>query len=181
MASKGTKIALIILGVVLVIAIAFVILLWYVGLFASPELAVAERGPYHYVYIDKTGPFAQVPLGQQEADSLVRQQNIEAGIACGMYLDDPSQVGQENLRWRVGFIVGDSVKTMEPLKFMTIAGGEYLVASIKAHPMVAPFKTYPAIHAWLAENPYDAIGAAYELYNDNGMVEVLFPVQKRVE
>jgi len=181
MASKGTKIALIILGIVLIIVIAFVVILWYVGLFATPELAIAERGPYHYVYIDRTGPFAEIPLGQQQADSLVKQQNIEVGIPCGAYLDDPSQVAQGNLRWRVGFIVSDSVETIDPLKFMTIAGGEYLVASIKAHPMVAPFKTYPAIEKWLTVNPYDVAGAAFELYNENGVVEVLFPVQKKVE
>lgn len=183
MASKGRKIGLIILGVVLILAIAVVVLLWYVGLFATPELALGEKGPYHYVYIDRTGPFTEIPLGYQQVDSLVKEQNIQVGISCGAYLDNPSQVAQENLRWRVGYIVGDSVDTIEPLNFMTIAGREYLVASIKAHPMVAPMKTYPAIHEWLAANPYDAVEdeEAYELYNENGVVEVLFPVQKRAE
>jgi len=181
MASKGTKIALIILGVVIVIVIAFVVILWYVGLFATPELALSEKGPFHYVYIDRTGPFTEIPLGYQKVDSLIKQQNIEVGIACGAYLDNPSQVGQQNLRWRVGYIVGDSVETIGPLNFMTIEGREYLVATIKAIPMVAAIKTYPAIDEWLAVNPYDVIGEAYELYNENGIVEVLFPVQKRTE
>jgi hypothetical protein len=47
--------------------------------------------------------------------------------------------------------------------------------------MVAPIKTYPAINEWLETNPYDAVGEAYELYHDNGVVEVLFPVEKREE
>ena len=154
------------------LAIVVVIILWKVGLFATPELTLGEKGPYHYVYIDRTGPFSEIPMGYQQVDSLVKQQNIETGIPCGAYLDDPSQVEQANLRWRVGYIVNDSVETIEPLLFKTIANREYLIASIKAHPMVAPFKTYPAINEWLAANPYDVVGEAYELYHDSGIVEV---------
>ena len=181
MASKGTKIGLIILGIVLVLAIAVVVVLWKVGLLATPELAIGEKGPYHYVYIDQTGPFTEIPKGYQLVDSLVKQQNVEIGIACGAYLDDPSQVSQADLRWRVGYIVGDSTDTVEPLKFMTIAGREYLIASIKAIPMVAAIKTYPAIQEWLTQNPYNVVGEAYELYNESGIVEVLFPIQKQSE
>jgi effector-binding domain-containing protein len=47
--------------------------------------------------------------------------------------------------------------------------------------MIAPFKTYPAMNEWLTSNPYDVIGEAYELYHENGVVEVLFPVKKREE
>ena len=183
MASKGTKIALIILGVVLIIAIAFVVMLWYVGLFATPELAIAEKGPYYYVYIDKTGPFTEFPVVQQQVDSLVKHQNIKAGIACGTYLDDPAKIAQQNLNWRVGYIVVDSVKVEEPLNFMTIARDQYLDALIKANPMVAPLRTSPAIHKWLTDNPYDASteSEAYALYHENGVVEVLFPIQKQTE
>ena len=183
MASKGTKIALVILAVVFVLIIALVILLWYVGLFATPEITIDERGPYHYVYIDRTGPFSEIPMGYVQVDSLVKQQDIETGIACGAYLDSPSQVEQANLRWRVGYVVYDSIETLEPLMFKTIVNREYLIASIKAHPMVAPFKTYPAIEEWLKANPYDVDGdeEAYELYNDNGVIEVLFPVKKQAE
>jgi effector-binding domain-containing protein len=181
MASKGTKIALIILGAVVVIAIILVGGLWYIGLFATPELALGERGPYNYVYVDRTGPFTEIPMGYQLVDSLVHQQNIEVGIACGAYLEDPSKVAQENLRWQVGYLVNDSVETKQPLNFKTIANREYLIASIKAIPMIAPFKTYPAMNEWLTSNPYDVIGEAYELYHENGVVEVLFPVNKREE
>jgi predicted transcriptional regulator YdeE len=120
-------------------------------------------------------------MGYIQLDSLIAQQDIETGIACGAYLDDPSKVDQANLRWRVGYIVNDSTDTIEPLMFKTIENREYLIASIKAHPMVAPFKTYPAINEWLAANPYDVAGEAYELYNENGVVEVLFPVKKSTE
>lgn len=181
MASKGTIIGLVILGIVLVLVIAIVIGLWYVGLFATPEIALEQKGPYYYVYIDRTGPFTEVPKAHQEAASLAEQQKIEIGIACAVYFDNPAEVAQENLRWRAGYIVKDSVETIEPLLFKMIPNQEYLIASIKALPMVAPIKTYPAIHEWLGKNPYDIDGESLELYNENGVVEVLFPVKKHVE
>ena len=137
----------------------------------------------HFVYIDKTGPFTEFPVIQQQVDSLVKHQNIKVGIACGTYLDDPAKIAQQNLNWRVGYIVVDSVKVEEPLNFMTIARDQYLDALIKANPMVAPLRTSPAIHKWLTDNPYDASteSEAYALYHENGVVEVLFPIQKQTE
>jgi len=181
MASKGMKIGLIILGIVVILIIAVIILLWQVGFFATPTMTVEQRGPYHYVYVERTGPFSEIPMGYQQVDSLVKKQDIEVGIACGAYLDNPSQVAQSDLRWRAGYIVKDSVQTSNPLKFMTINQHLYLVAAIDAIPMVAAIKTYPEIQKWLKDNPYTASGPAYELYNDNGIVEVIFPVEKAAE
>jgi effector-binding domain-containing protein len=179
MASKGTKIALWVVGILLVLAIIIAVVLWKVGLFATPEVSLQERGPYNYVYVERTGPFQDIPKGYQQVDSLVKQQNIDVGIRCGAYLDDPTKVAQNNLRWRVGNIVQDSMEVTEPLMCLTIEQHQYLVASIHANPMIAPFKTYPAIEKWLSENPYEAVGPAYELYQDDGLIEVLFPVDPK--
>jgi len=181
MASKGTKIFLIILAVLAVIVIIIAVVLWKVGVFATPEIVLGQKGPYHYVYVDRTGPFSDVPQGYVQADSLIKQQNIEKGLACGSFLDDPSKVDQKDLRWRVGYIVEDSVEIMEPLSFLTIPDHQYLIATIKAHPMIAPFKTYPAMQAWLAESKFTVVGPAYEFYNDDGVIEVLFPVKPKEE
>ncbi len=179
MASKGTKIALWVAGILFVLVIIVAGVLWKVGMFAAPELALQERGPYYYVYVERTGPFQDIPKGYQQVDSLVKQQNLEVGMRCGAYLDDPAKVAQNNLRWRVGNIVQDSVEVMEPLKCLKIEEHQYLVASIHANPMIAPFKTYPAIEKWLADNPFEANGPAYELYHDDGLIEVLFPVNPK--
>ena len=77
MASKGTKIALWVVGILLVLAIIIAVVLWKVGLFATPEVSLQERGPYNYVYVERTGPFQDIPKGYQQVDSLVKQQNID--------------------------------------------------------------------------------------------------------
>lgn len=177
MASKARKIILIILAVFLLIVLVIAILLWRAGLFAEPEISLDSRGPLHYVYVERTGPFREVPQGYKQADLLIEQQNIEVGLACGSFLDNPADVEQDKLRWRAGYLVTDSVFVEEPLHFLTIIEGLYLVASIKANPMVAPFKTYPAMTKWLSANAYTVVGPAYELYHEDGLIEVLFPVK----
>lgn len=181
MASKGTKIFLIILVVLLVIVIVVAAVLWNVGVFASAEITLGQKGPYHYVFVERTGPFKEILQGYKQADSLIKQQNITVGIACGAYLDNPAHVEQEKLRWRVGYIVTDSVEVTKPLQFVTIPDHQYLIATIKAHPMVAPFKTYPAIEKWLNTHPYMVEGPSYELYNESGLIEVLFMIKAKEE
>ena len=177
MASKARKIILIILAVFFLIVLVVSILLWRAGLFAEPAISLDSRGPFHYVYVERTGPFREVPQGYKQADSLIKKQEIGVGLACGSYLDNPANVAQEKLRWRAGYLVADSVLVEEPLHFLTITEGLYLVASIKANPMVAPFKTYPAMTKWLSANAYTVVGPAYEMYHEDGLIEVLFPVK----
>lgn len=175
MATTKKKVLYIVLAVVLVIVLFIVISLWRLGLFASPELALEERGPLHYCYIDKTGPFSEIPTAWAEIDKLAEQQGIEYLQRCGMYLDNPSQVAEEEMRWRAGFLVADSIAVEEPLQLMVLPQAEYIVARIEANPMVAAFKTYPALEKWITENYYTVVGAAIEIYNE-GYVESMFPV-----
>jgi len=177
MAPKTRNVILIILTVFLLIVVVIAILLWRIGLFATPQISLDSRGPFHYVYVERTGPLREVPQGYKQADSLVEQQDIKVEMACGSYLDNPANVAQEKLRWRAGYLVADSVLVEEPLHFLTITEGLYLVASIKANPMVAPFKTYPAMTKWLSANAYTVVGPAYEMYHEDGLIEVLFPVK----
>lgn len=177
MDSKAPKIVLIILAVFFLIILIIAILLWRAGLFAEPKLTLDSRGLYYYVYVERTGPFREIPQGYKQANALIKQQGIKVGKACGSYLDNPADVAQEKLRWRAGYLVADSVIVEEPLRFLTIREGLYLVASVKANPMVAPFKTYPAMTKWLSENAYTVVGLAYELYHEDSLIEVLFAVK----
>lgn len=179
MVSKGAKIAFWVVGIILVLILIVAVILWKLGLFATPELSLQDRGPYYYVYVERMGPFQEIPKGYQQVDSLIKQENIEVGMRCGAYLDNPAIINQKNLRWRVGNIVQDSLKVTPPLMCLTIENHQYLVASIRANPMIAPFKTYPVIEKWMTENPYKAVGPAYELYHDDGLIEVLFPVDPK--
>jgi len=179
MSKKGKMILIVILAVIVIIGLFILVGAWKAGVFAKPEITTAVRGPYYFVYIQKQGPFSEIPQAQKQASRLFKEQNLTKGIGCGEYLDNPSKVAQENLRWRVGYLVPDSIAVTEPLHYEKIAKHLYVIGSIKAHPMVAPLKTYPALEKWINKNPYKFVGMAYELYRPGGVVEVLFPIEKK--
>ncbi len=179
MSAKVKKVFIIILSVIAVLAIGVVILLYRAGVFADPQVTLGEQGPYSYVFMSQTGSFENFYNAQQDLDKIVREENITVGIPCGIFMDDPAKVKQEDLRWQVGYLVEDSVSVDPPLEFSVIPKGLYAIASIKAHPAVAAFKTYPALTKWINKNKYKIIGPALELYREDGVVEAMFPVKKK--
>ena len=179
MSPKGKKVLTIVFAIIIVIGLLLLTGAWKAGIFADPEITLELRGPYHYVYIQQTGDFSKISMAYKEADELFKDQSLDKGTACGMYLDDPAMVQPEDMRWRVGYLVKDSVIVNTPLEFLSIPNAEYAVASIDAHPMVAPFKTYPALEAWVKTSEYQFVGPAYEIYNENGTIEVFFPIEKK--
>jgi len=177
--SKKTKI--IIFSVIAVIVIVVLIIsgtLYNLGYFNKVQISTGQAGPYHYVYIDKTGPFSEIPKAQIELDKLIRTRDIKTLESCGQYLDDPSTTTQNQLRWRLGYIIGDSITVDEPLNYRFIAEDYFVIATIKAHPMVAAFKTYPLLEKWIIENNSQIIGPALEIYTSDGFVKSMFPIVK---
>ncbi len=178
MSAKVKKVLIIILSIIVVLAIGVVILLYRAGVFADPQVTLGERGPYSYVFMSQTGSFENFYNAQQDLDKIVQEESISVGILCGVFMDDPAKVKQEDLRWQVGYLVKDSLSVDPPLEFSVIPKGLYAIASIKAHPAVAAFKTYPALNKWIKENNYKVMGPALELYREDGVVEAMFPVKK---
>jgi len=176
MASKGMKILYWFLGILAVIIIVLVIVLSTLGVFTKPELALKEAGPYHFIFSEHKGPFTEISAVFTEMDLYATEANLVYLHRAGMYLSDPERVPQEQLEWRVGFIVQDSVAVPENLKFETLPKASYIIATIEAHAMIAAFKNYPALEKWVRDNNYQITGPALEIYTDNGMVKSMFPV-----
>jgi len=179
MTAKGKKIILIILSIIVVITIILLVFLYKAGVFANPDVTLSERGPFAYVYMANTGSYQKFFNAKEEIDKIISKQRIKTGTPCGVFLDDPGKVNQEDLRWQVGYLVQDSLVVEPPLRFGRIPAAQSVVASIKAHPAVAAFKTYPALTKWIEENKYRISGYAIELYNKDGVVEAMFPVEKK--
>ena len=179
MTKKGKTILLTILGIIVVVVLFVGVSLWQSGVFSSPELKLETRPAYLYIYLERSGPFSEINKAKNDLQKMVKEQKLPVKTPCGVYFDDPAQSKNQQLRWRIGYTVEDSLTFSPPLKMDTIPAQRVIVASIKAHPMVAPFKTYPALEKWVAENGYRITGPAYEFYYDDGLVEAMFPVEKR--
>ncbi len=169
---------LLLFGVLAVLIIAFIFILVELGLFSKPELILIERGPYNYVYTERSGSFQKVSKAHKDTEGLVNSQNIKTAIPCGVYLNDPSSVEDDALLWRVGYLVEDSTTVKLPLQFATINRATYIVAKVKAHPFIAAFKTYPVLEQWILDNNYAITGSAVELYYED-VVESMFPVKDK--
>ncbi|MDZ7289660.1 MAG: GyrI-like domain-containing protein [candidate division KSB1 bacterium] len=133
------------------------------------------------VYISHTGPYYQVAEKITQVSKMLQEKNVRTLDACGIFYDDPSTVPQEQLRSRAGFLVKGAVTVEAPLAIDTVAQREVIVAKVKAHPTVAPLKTYPKMQEWMKQNNFQAAGPGLEIYHANGVVECELPIQPRVQ
>ncbi len=120
-------------------------MLWWWGLFSSAKIELAERGGYRYAYLDAQGVYSKLAKKQEEVLFELRKQGITPGAEVTLILTDPRTTPHDDLRARTGFAVDADTEVKEPLKSEVIANRKVVVASIKAHPLLAYGKTYGAL------------------------------------
>ena len=179
MRSLGKKILLavgIALGLLVVILLISV---YRLGLFNRVELQQTSRGPYQIVYLSHTGPYHQIAEKIDRVGAMLKEKNISRLSACGIFYDDPRVVPQDQLRSKGGFLVEGTISVEAPFGIDSVAQREVILATIKAHPAVAPFKTYPRMNEWVEQNSYEAAGPGLEIYRADGVIECELPIQAR--
>jgi DNA gyrase inhibitor GyrI len=153
---------------------ALLIALWYLGAFASVKVVSEERGPYYIVTLAHEGHYQRIMYTIEQVDTMLKERGIVGLRAVALYDDNPAAVLPDQLQSRGGFIVRDSVKVDSPFVLQKIEQRSVAIAAIKAHPTVAPFKTYPALYEWINRKGYEVITEQpiLELYHDKDLVEV---------
>ncbi|OIQ82927.1 hypothetical protein GALL_352810 [mine drainage metagenome] len=121
------------------------LVLWWWGLFRSATIEVAERGPYHYAYLEAQGAYSKLASVQQEVAYQLRQQNIPAGSSFTLILDDPRTTKTGELHARTGYLIDAAAAPKPPLLEDTIAARRVVVAQVKAHPLLAYGKVYGSL------------------------------------
>jgi hypothetical protein len=172
------KIIIIFAVVVLILFIALVIAAWYLGTFASVNLSDEYRGPYNLVVLSQLVPYHESSQAIERVDLMLEEKEIRQAQSVVIFYDDPTKIPMQQVHTRAGFVVSDSVKVDSPFIFQTVEKRRVAVASMKAHPAIAPFKTYPALQEWIQKNEYLTVNnkAHIELYYSNGLVEVEMPI-----
>lgn len=164
--------------VVLVIVIALIGVGFYLGIFSSVKIEKAAAGPYTIASLDHIGPYKNICAKIKNAKKLLDEQAVIALAPCGLYYDDPKTVASDKLRSRGGYIIEDNVK-LEILEKQVIPSREVVLARVKAHPMIAAIKVYPKIEKYLTKNNLTITGPCFEIYNENGVVEVQVPIAEK--
>lgn len=161
--------------VVLVLIVALAVIAYFAGMFKSVTIKVGTTGPYQIVCLDHIGPYKNIAKKIQSVEKLLAERKIKPVAACGIYYDNPKVVSSDKLRSKGGCIVKGDLK-LDILEEIEIPKRKVVIAKIKAHPAVAPIKTYPKIEKWMKDNSYSFDGPCLEIYHSNGIVEVQAPI-----
>ena len=169
------KIALIILGLIVVIIAALFI---YYGGLRRVDFSIAKQGGETLVYVEQTGDYSKSagPIDKMYY-SLLNEEGIETFRGFGIYYDNPRKVEKNRLRSEVGNILEDPYPAiLEKLEgrynIKTLPEKEYIVTEFpyrgKLSIMMGIMKVYPAMNRFVKENGFDEDGWVMEIYDIPG-------------
>ncbi len=129
----------------LIFLIPVTLVLWWWGLFSSADVAIEERGNYRYAYLEAEGPYSKLSSKQEEVLHELVEQKIKPGAEITLIFSDPRTTSYKELHARAGFLIGPDDQPKAPIQVDTVPKRKVMVASIKAHPLLAYGKTYSKI------------------------------------
>ncbi len=169
------KIALIILGLVVIILAALFI---YYGGLRRVDFSIAKQGGETLVYVEQVGDYSKSagPIDKMYY-SLLNEEGIETFRGFGIYYDNPQKVEKSRLRSEVGNILEDPdpaiLKKLEgKYNIKTLPEKEYIVTEFpyrgKLSVIIGIMKVYPAMNRFVRDNGFDEDGWVMEIYDMPG-------------
>lgn len=149
------------------------------------EAKVQDITPFTYACLECTGPYTQMGAKiSQFIGEFFKQKLVPAGSMVGVYLNSPSKVKPEELKWHVGFIVAKDAVVAAPL---TKAEYGFTKAAVIIHtgPYEKVGETYDKVMKFVAASGLAVAGPVLEKYLNNPMMvkpeelktEVIVPVE----
>jgi hypothetical protein len=174
------KIIIIIIVIIILSIIILFISAWKMGIFASVTITTGERGPYHIVTFQQSSSYELIYHKVEQIQNYLHKKDIESMYSAGIIVENPLGISLDKVKAQGGCIIQDSTGIDTPFVLKKIAKRRVLIASIKANPAIAPFKTYPALANQIRrENiKQDFLNRVIELYHNNGLVEIELPILK---
>lgn len=174
------KILIILAGFSLLVFIAILIAAWQVGAFKPVQVYSAESGPFFIVTFPEPDSPAHLQFQLDRIKSYLQQKGQVSDGPVGIYYRDPLSVTMDEVEASAGWMVHDSVAVDTPFILIKIERQLFAITGIRINPILVPFKTYPALHAWMERSGYKRIQnqLVLEFYHPNDSVEVRVPVTK---
>lgn len=153
----------------LVILLAFVLPLlgvfaWWGG-FSRVHIGEAERGPYHFAYLEHQGDLSRLPQTQARVRALLDEQKLARGASITVLLTDPRKVQRGEVKAQTGYLIAPTAAVQSPLKRGEIPARRVLVARVRAAALLAPSKAYQALYEHLAAQGMDIRMPTVEIYD----------------
>lgn len=143
-----------------------VVVLWLMGIFAGVTIEYAERGPYHYAYVEHTGRYDKLLGKQNEVYLALEAQGVTAHAPIALLLSDPADTKKKELKSHAGYLVDVGAKVSAPLLIGDIAARRVLLVRVKASPVIAPSKAYKALTEYLQAHQMKLLLPTIEIYKN---------------
>lgn len=172
------KIIIIIAVMLVIFFIAFLTAAWHYGAFASvEEVHLKTRDETTLVTVNYACTPYQVQDQIRQIDSLLNEKTYLTPVTAALFQTNPLNSKPDSVTVKGAVILKEPVQVDSPFVILKLPIRQAAVTSINAHPLIAPYRTYPSIQHWLANNGYQ-YNPAYPVieYYSGEKVEVEMPV-----
>ena len=154
------------------------------------KVNVKKTEPMTVAFISMKGPYTLIGEAFGRLYGWIAERDyIPAGPPMGVYFNTPGEVPDEELLWEIQApLAGDVLPSGPDEKGAGVKKVETkeVAATMHKGPYDQVGPTYQALTGWIAENGYEIVGPAEEVYcsrpntpPEELLTEVRFPVRKR--
>lgn len=162
-------------GALLAFVLPLLLIAYFLGVFARPQVQVTETGPYRYAYLPFQGPYYLVNDNLQKLKKTLVLGRVPHGAALGVFYDDPRSVPEKARRARAGFILPMDAQVPAGVASDVIPRRRVVMVQVEAHPAIAPIKTYRALDEWLKTQGVAMHWPTLERYGPGQVVTLEMP------
>ncbi|MFA4967921.1 MAG: hypothetical protein WC624_06895 [Candidatus Margulisiibacteriota bacterium] len=166
-----------VLTIVVVIVLALLAFLWYMGIFSSVKVTEREMGPFTIAYERYVGEYKDTGKAFMNVHSVMTSLSMEVSDksdSLGIYYDDPAKVAKDKLKSDCGIVIAKKdmskiwklrskgLKVMTLPKKMSVVA-EFPIRNVMSY-MIGPAKAYPVLMKYAVQKNYKA-KMMYEFYD----------------
>lgn len=121
------------------------VVFWWWGAFAAPEVKQMPRPAVHYAYLVSEGDYSKVEERQREVRDLLKRQGIAGGQALTLIEDDPRSIPGKARKARAAIMIEAGNQPAPPLLADSLPERQALVVNARGHPFFVYGKAYGAL------------------------------------
>jgi len=140
---------------------------WWGG-FSSVDIKEGVRGPYTYAYLEHRGDYSKLPELAEEARGLLKDSKVAYGLPITVLYSNPDLVDVGKRRSRTGYLVGVGVTVRAPLQIDRLPARPVLIATVRAGPLLAPSRAYPALDRYRQARGGGILMPTVEIFEPSG-------------
>jgi hypothetical protein len=140
---------------------------WWGG-FSPVDIREGMRGPYTYAYLEHSGDYSKLPEVADEVRGLLKDGKVAYGLPIAVLYSNPDLVDVGKRRSRAGYLVAPGIQVRAPLQIDTLPARPVLIAQVRAGPLLAPSRAYPALDHYLQARGSGIRMPTVEIYEPSG-------------